>query len=296
MGLVTFNLVMDNTQNNRRKLTIALGITLTFMAAEAIVGLMSGSLALLADAGHMLTDAGALGLSLLVIWLSAKPPSARRTFGYRRTEILAALANGLTLWVTVGIIMHEAYQRLKRPPEVAAGPMIVVAAFGLVANLVTAWILKGAHEHGHAHGLNMRGAYLHVLMDTWGSVGVIVAAVIVAKTGYVRADPIVSVLICGLILFSSWSLIRDSVLVLLEATPPHLDTATINTSLMRISGVSGIHDLHVWTVTSGFDAMSCHMQVEDLAQSQRILAQAHHVLSTEFSIQHSTIQIEVVKR
>lgn len=285
------------SNRNRRRLTVSLGITLIFMVAEIVAGLMSGSLALLADAGHMLTDAGALALSLLVIWLSAKPPTARRTFGYRRTEILAALANGLTLWVTVGIIAHEAYHRLKSPPEILAGPMLMVACLGLIANLVSAWVLKGDHGHdrGHEHGhsLNMRAAYLHVLTDMWGSVGVIVAAIFVAKFGVSAADPIVSLLICVLILFSSWGLIRESIMVLLEATPPHLDVAKINEALRLVNGVSGVHDLHVWTVTSGFDALSCHVMVTDLALSQDVLKRSHEILKDTFGIHHATIQIEV---
>jgi cobalt-zinc-cadmium efflux system protein len=279
---------------NRRRLTLALVITLTLMIGEIVGGVLSGSLALLADAGHMLTDAGALGLSLMVIWLSAKPATARKTFGYRRTEILVALANGLMLWVTVGIIAQEAYHRLKNPPDIMAAPMFIVACAGLAANLVTAMILKdGTHSHGRAQDLNMRGAYLHVIMDTWGSVGVIIAAIVVSKTGYTLADPLVSLLICGLILFSSWGLIRDSVLVLLEATPPHLDIDTIKASLRGIDGVTGVHDLHVWTVTSGFDALSCHVMVNDLAKSPAVLRQAHDVLIAEFGVEHSTIQIEV---
>lgn len=279
--------------NSRRQLTTALCITVTFMIAEIVAGIVSGSLALLADAGHMLTDAGALALSLLVIWLSAKPPTARTTYGYRRTEILAALANGLTLWVMVGIIAHAAYHRIRKPPEILAGPMLIVAVIGLAANLLSAWVLKEGHGHDREHGLNIRGAYLHVLTDLWGSVGVIVAAILVGRFGLSLADPIVSLLICALILFSSWALIRDSVLVLLEATPGHLDIDEIRNALLAVEGVSGVHDLHVWTVTSGFVALSGHLVANRLEESQEVLGRAQALLRTKFDIRHPTIQVEV---
>jgi cobalt-zinc-cadmium efflux system protein len=260
------------------------------MFVEIVAGFWSGSLALLADAGHMLTDAGALSLSLLVIWLSEKPPTPTRTFGYRRTEILAALANGLTLWVTVGVIVHEAYHRFQNPPELLISPMFWVAVFGLLANLGSAWILKSSHEHDHS--LNVKGAYLHVLADCWGSVGVIVAAIVVAKTGYKQADPLASILICLLILYSSWGLIKESLLVLLEATPPHLDVSKIDETLKNIKGVVGVHDLHVWTITSGFDAMSGHVTVAAGMHGYEILDIIKTTLRESFGIKHSTIQIE----
>lgn len=279
---------MEIVSDDRRRLRIALGITLLFMVTEIIAGFMSGSLALLADAGHMLTDGGALALSLLVLWLSEKPPTPRRTFGFRRTEILAALANGLVLWATVGIIGHEAFQRLRHPEPIVVGPMLIVAVFGLIANMVNAWIL---HE-SHHENLNMKGAYLHVITDSIGSAGVIVASIIVAKTGYVRADPLVSLFICALILFSSWGLIKESLSILLEATPPHLNVAEIERALRSISGVSDLHDIHVWTVTSGFVSFSGHLVVPPDEKSQVVLKEAQKVLQTEFGIEHSTIQIE----
>jgi cobalt-zinc-cadmium efflux system protein len=285
---------MTKKFESKKRLLIALAITIIFLFAEIIAGFWSGSLALLADAGHMFTDAGALSLSLLVLWLSEKPPTPKRTFGYRRTEILAALANGLTLWVTVGVIAHEAYHRFHNPPDLLTGPMFWVAVAGLLANLGSAWILKSSHKHEHT--LNVKGAYLHVLADCWGSVGVIVAAIVVSTTGYKQADPLASVLICGLILYSSWGLIKESLIVLLEATPSHVDVAKINGVLTSISGVVGIHDLHVWTITSGFDALSCHVTVEEGTHGYDVLKRIQDILRDSFGIKHTTIQIEKGER
>jgi cobalt-zinc-cadmium efflux system protein len=281
---------MEKVSESKKRLKVALAITLLFMVMEIVAGFWSGSLALLADAGHMLTDAGALALSLLVFWLSEKPATPKRTFGYRRTEILAALANGLTLWVTVGIIAHEAYHRFQNPPDLLVGPMFWVAIAGLIANLLSAWILKPTDEH--SHNLNMKGAYLHVLTDSLGSVGVVVAAIIVLTTGYARADALVSIFICGLILFSSWGLMKESITILLEATPSHLNVREIEKALLGIGGVSDLHDLHVWTVTSGFDLLSGHLVIKDMAMNQEILEQARDILRSKFGIDHSTIQIE----
>jgi cobalt-zinc-cadmium efflux system protein len=284
---------MTKASESGKRLRIALAITVIFLFAEIVAGFWSGSLALLADAGHMLTDAGALSLSLLVLWLGEKPPTPKRTFGYRRMEILAALANGLTLWVTVGVIVHEAYHRFRNPPELLTGPMFWVAVFGLLANLGSAWILRSPHDHSHS--LNMKGAYLHVLADCWGSVGVIVAALVIWKTGYRQADPLASVLICALILYSSWGLIKESLMVLLEATPSHLDVAKIEETIKSVHGVEDVHDLHVWTITSGFEAMSGHVTVSTGAHGYEILDSVNKLLRDSFGIKHTTIQIEKEK-
>ncbi len=281
---------MTKKFESKKRLLIALAITIIFLFAEIIVGFWSGSLALLADAGHMFTDAGALSLSLLVLWLSEKPPTPKRTFGYRRTEILAALANGLTLWVTVGVIAHEAYHRFHNPPDLFTGPMFWVAVAGLLANLGSAWILKSSHNHEHT--LNVKGAYLHVLADCWGSVGVIIAAIVISTTGYKQADPLASILICVLILYSSWGLVKESLLVLLEATPPHLNVSEIQEAIGNVKGVANVHDLHVWTITSGFDALSGHVTVSSGVHGYEVLDRINELLRDSFGIKHTTIQIE----
>ena len=275
---------------NKKALAVVLAFTTIYMFAEVIGGLVTGSLALLADAAHMLSDNIALGLALFAFWLAAKPPTPNRSFGYNRAEILAALFNGITI-VAVSIwIFYEAYNRFQDPPEVLGGWMMVVAVIGLVVNLAGMLILtRSAGEN-----LNMQGALRHVLADLLGSIGVIAAALIILVTGWSYADPIISVFIGVLILFSSWKLLRESVNILLESSPPGIDAEEIGRKMVSVDGVEEVHDLHVWMVTSGFPALSAHVLVgkdDDCHQKRRDLEE---LLDEKFDIDHTTLQVDHV--
>lgn len=277
-------------QVNRRPLAIAFVITTTFLVAEIIGGILTNSLALLADAGHMATDAAALALSLFATWLSRRPATAQRSFGYLRGEVLAALINAATLVAISIYIFYEAFQRLGEPPEVDSGPMLVVAVLGLLANIASALILM--RGGGYEENLNVRSAFLHVVGDMLGSVGAIVAALIMLATGWYLADPILSAGIGLLILWSSWRLLRESVDVLLEATPTHIDTRDVREAMQGIPGVTGIHDLHIWTVTSGMIAMSAHVEVTGRRNWYDVLRESSALLGERFGIAHITLQPE----
>ena len=271
-----------------RRLVWVLAITATFTVAEIVGGILSNSLALLADAGHMFSDVAALGLSVFAIRLARRPPTQRRTYGYARFEILAALVNGATLLVVAGLIVVEAWERVREPVSIDGVVMLSVAGLGLMVNLVAAFVL-----HAHAHdNLNVRGAYLHVLGDLLGSVGAIAAGVIVLATGWTLADPIISVLIAMLILFSAWNLVREATDVLLESVPGHLVLAEIVRELESIEGLGEVHDVHVWTLTSGFVALSAHGVIDDPAEHTRILAEVRDRMA-RFGIEHVTFQIEL---
>ncbi|MDW7712412.1 MAG: cation diffusion facilitator family transporter [Deferrisomatales bacterium] len=273
----------------RRNLLLALVLTLSFMVAEAVGGWLTNSLALLSDAGHMLTDAGALGLALLALRIGQMPPSATKTFGYRRVEILAALLNGLALWAIVGVILREAWERFRDPREIHALGMMAVAALGLAVNLVS---LRLLHRHKDA-SLNVRGAFVHVLADSLGSVGVLAAGVVIATTGWTLADPLVSVVICGLILWASWGLVRDAVHVLLLGVPPHLDLRRVERAILEEEGVCCLYDLHLWSIAPGREALSAHVVVPDGYSRQReLLDGIVRRLREGFGIDHATIQIE----
>lgn len=273
---------------SRRRLTLVLAITAVFMIVELVGGLLSNSLALIADAAHMLTDVGALGLSLFVLWFSRRPARPEKTYGYLRLEILAALINGVTLVVIAIAIFWQAYQRLLRPQEVAGGLMLAVSTAGLIVNLIAAWLLHGSAEHN----LNLRGAYLHVIGDLVGSAGAIIAAVLIITTGLVIADPIISVIVGVLVLYSSWKLVRESVDVLLESVPAHIDLLAVRKTIDDIPGVDQVHDLHVWTVTSGMVCMSGHAVVQNPEHNQRVLQEIHTALRDRFGISHITVQLE----
>ncbi|MDD2772787.1 MAG: cation diffusion facilitator family transporter [Elusimicrobiales bacterium] len=275
-----------------RALKITFAITAAFMAVELAGGLLTGSLALVSDAAHMLTDAAALGLSLFAFSMSAKKGSAEKTFGYHRAEVLSALANGITLWLICGFIIREAWDRFHSSSDIAAGPMLAVAAAGLAANIACAWILHGEHERS----INVRGAFLHVLTDLLGSVAVIAAALIIMFTGWKAADPLLSLAIVALTLWSSWGLVRDSVHILMEGAPAHIDREEVRKALAAIPGVRGVHELHLWTLTSGREALSAHLLVENTAESDRILGEADCALGRNFNISHTTLQIETEKR
>lgn len=275
---------------NRRPLVIALVITAAFLVAEVVGGLLTNSLALLADAGHMATDVAALALSLFAIWLARRPSTPERSFGFYRAEVLAALANAATLVAISVYIFWEAINRLGNPPEIKSGPMLVVAIGGLVANAASAWVLM--RGGGHEENLNTRGAFLHVVGDLLGSVGAIVAAVVMLSTGWYLADPLLSAGIGLLILWGSWRLLRESVDVLLEATPKGIDMAELRAAMGSVPGVDGVHDLHVWTVTSGLVAMSSHVEVASHQDWHPILVQLSTVVRERFGIAHATLQPE----
>lgn len=269
------------------KLRIVLGLTGAFMFAEVVGGVVSGSLALLADAGHMFTDVGALGLSLVAMRWAQRPPSPEKTYGWVRTEILAALVNGAALLVISGVILWEAYRRLLEPREVDGPVMLTVAAAGLVVNVVGAYLL-----HGHAHeNLNLRGAYLHVLGDLLGSVGAISAGVVILLTGWMPADPLISVFIALLILASAWRLVREATDVLMEAAPAHIDVEEVLAELNDVPHLHDVHDLHVWTLTSGFVALSGHGVLDDPLRQREVLDEIRRRLE-RFGIQHVTFQLE----
>lgn len=280
----------EGRRRGRRVLTVVLAMTVVFMVVEVIGGLVTGSLALLADAGHMLTDAGALALSLFAFWFATRPATAKKSFGFHRTEILAALVNGVAIVVIAVTISIEAIKRIGQPPEVETGLMLVVAILGLIVNIVAAWLLH--RECTHRHSMNMRGAFLHVLGDLLGSVGAIVAAVVMMIWGLWIVDPLVSFFVAGLIVFSAFKLIREAVDVLLEGTPAHLDLSEIRAALEGVEGVQAVHDLHVWTITSGFESLTAHLVLENGAAHQDVLDRSHRMLVSRFGLDHSTLQPE----
>lgn len=275
---------------NQLGLKGALLITAGIMILEFFGGLLTNSLALLSDAGHMLSDTGALALSLLAMWFASKPPSPGKTYGFYRLEIIAALFNGLALFIIAGIISWEAWQRFWAPPEVNSLPMMLIALTGLVANIVSAWFL---HRHGDVKdNMNLKSAYLHVLGDALGSLGAIAAGGAMYIFGWYLADPLISVAVALLILKSAWGIIDDSLHILMEGTPLTVSTEAVKTALTKIDGVQNVHDLHIWTITSGLDSLSCHLLVSSERNSQEILQEAIDLIAAQFKIQHTTIQIE----
>jgi cobalt-zinc-cadmium efflux system protein len=275
---------------NRRRLAITLVLAAVYMVAEAVGGWMANSLALLADAGHMLSDVAALALSLFAIWIAQRPATPQRTYGYHRTEILAALANGATLIAISLLIFVEAFQRIAEPQPVSGGLVMGIAVGGLLVNVLGLVMLHG----GKDESLNVRGAWLHLLTDALGSVGAILGGAAVWAYGWFWADPLVSVLIGLLVIWSAWHLVRESVNVLLEGTPPHIDVAEVRAAMAEVEGVEEVHDLHVWTITSGMEAMSGHVVVGGVAprSSSEVLAELHRLLHERFGLHHMTIQME----
>ena len=275
-------------KRHRARLSWALGLTVAFLILEVIGAIWTGSLALLADAGHMLTDVAGISLSLLAIWFASKRPTPINTYGYVRLEILAALANGVLLFSMAAFILYEAYRRIWSPPEILVGPMLAIAIVGLGVNLTSMWLLyKGADE-----SLNLRGAYLEVLGDAVASLGVIAAALIIQWTGWILADPLISGAIGLFILPRTWNLIKQAVQILMEGVPPHLDVREIETAMRASHGVRDVHDLHVWTLTSGKEAMSAHILVDDLSDGQHVLKDLQELLRQRFGIEHTTVQLE----
>jgi cobalt-zinc-cadmium efflux system protein len=273
---------------NRRALGIVLGLTTAFLIVEVLGGLITGSLALLADAAHMASDSASLALALFALWLSGKPPTPNRSFGYKRAEILAALANGVTL-VAISIwIFVEAYRRIAEPPEILGGWMLTVAVAGLVVNLVGVLVLS----RSGGGNLNLQGALRHLFADALGSAGAIAAAGVIILTGWRYADPLISVLIGLLVLGSSWKLLRDSVNILLEQTPRGIDANEVGRKMAGVDGVKEVHDLHIWTITSGFPALSAHVLVgrDDDCHARR--RELEGLLAHEYGIEHTTLQVD----
>lgn len=272
---------------HRGRLWWAFGLTVTYMTAEVIGGLVTGSLALIADAAHMLTDAGGLALALMAIRFAERPATPQRTYGFLRAEILSAVVNAVVLLILSIYILYEAYRRFVDPPEILGGPMLAVAVVGLVVNLVSMKLLAG----GSSESINVKGAYFEVLSDMLGSLGVIVAAVLVMLTGWRLADPLIGAGIGLFIVPRTWRLLSQAVHILLEGTPSEIDVSELERKLREIPGVMDVHDIHVWTITSGLDAMSGHLIPKDAAQVPQILRDARRVLS-EIGIKHTTIQTE----
>jgi len=279
----------NDGRSARGSLKLALVITSVFLAAEFAGALYTNSLALLADSGHMVTDVAALSLSLAASWFSTRRATPQKTFGFYRIEILAALMNGVFLILMALYIFYEAWDRLRNPAEVKAGWMLVVAIFGLLANLLSAYLLS----RNHKENLNVRGAFFHVIGDAIGSVGAVIASLGILIWGYQMADPIISAIVGILILFSSWILIRDAVDILLEGTPAHVNIVNLQEQLKEIPGVSSVHDLHVWTLTSGMIAMSSHVVMADNDFNRgAVLAEVRALARERFKIDHTTVQIE----
>ena len=273
---------------NKRRLMIVFSLTAVYLIAEVVGGLLTGSLALLADAGHMLTDVGGLGFALLAIRFAEKPPTAARTYGYYRAEILAALANAVVLIGISLYILYEAYQRFQNPPEVASVGVLWVAGIGMAVNIAGMLILRaGAQE-----SLNMKGAYFEVLSDLLTSIGVIIAAVIMWATKWYYADPLISALIGLLILPRTWRLLRDAVGVLLEGVPSDVDSRAVRLTIESVSGVAGVHDLHIWSLTSGLNALSVHVVVQSPGEYPTVLRSIHDRVTAEHKVSHLTVQCE----
>jgi len=277
-----------STARNLTKLKIALGLTSLYMFAEAIGGWLTNSLALLADAGHMLTDVAALALTLAAIWFAARPATSNKTYGYYRLEILAAFVNGIALVLISLWIIYEAFERWASQPEIKGVELTLIAFGGLVINLICAYLLHGDHEHN----LNMRGAWLHVIGDALGSVAAIAVGILIVSFGWFWADALCSVLISLIIIFGAWLLIRDSVNVLLEGTPSHINLTAVEQTILQTESVENVHDLHVWTITSGMEALSVHIVHQETMPQSDLLKNIRDKLHNEFGIDHLTIQME----
>jgi cobalt-zinc-cadmium efflux system protein len=275
-----------------RRLGVVLVLVLAYLVVEVVAAILTNSLALLADAGHMLTDAAGIGLALLAIWFAQRPATPEKSFGYYRVEIFAAIANAIILFGVAAYILYEAVQRLAAPPEVVGLPMLAVAVVGLVVNLVSMRLLHA----GAQTSLNLRGAYLEVVGDLLGSVAVIVAAIVISLTGWTPIDTIASVVIAGLILPRTWTLLREAVDILLQASPRGVRIEEVRQHVLRARGVVDIHDLHAWTLTSGQNVVSLHAVMEPGADPAAVLDELCACLTDDFDMEHSTIQLETIDR
>lgn len=280
------------TGDRRRRLAVVLGLTVAMLTTEAAAAVISGSLALLADAGHLATDAVGIALALAAVTLAQRPARGRRTFGWQRAEILAAVSNGLLLLAVAGYVLVEAVRRIGNPPEIAPGLVLAVGAVGLVVNLVSLAVL----HQGRRESLNLRGAYLEVLADALGSVAVILAALVIALTGWTHADTVASLAIGVLVLPRAWRLLREALDVLLEAAPRGVDLGTVRSHILGVDGVAGVHDLHAWTITSGLPVLSAHVVVTDEAlqagHGGQVLDALCACLGSHFDVEHCTFQLE----
>lgn len=273
-------------------LKIALGLTFLYMIAEAVGGWFANSLALLADAGHMLTDVAALSLTLFALWFAERPATSQKTYGYYRMEILAAFINGIALVLLSLWIIYEALDRWVSPAEINGLQLTLVASGGLVVNLVSAYLLHSSHSND----LNIRGAFLHVIGDLLGSVAAIVAGILILGFGWLWADALCSILISIVIVIGSWRLILESVNVLLEGTPRRIDLAAVENAILKTPGVDGVHDLHIWTISSGIDALTAHISHSETIAHSELLKEVRQVLHDNFGIDHLTIQMETPNR
>ncbi len=273
---------------HRTRLLIVFGLTLSILAIELVGGVLSNSLALLADAGHVFTDVFGIGFALAAIWLAGRPATSERTFGFLRLEILAAVGNALLLFGVAAFVLYQAWRRLAEPPDVASGLMLAVAAVGLVANAVSLYLLRDAQ----GRSLNMRGAYLEVLGDLAGSAAVILAALVIALTGWTVADAVASGVIGLLIIPRTWGLLREALDILLEATPKSINLDVVRAHILEAPGVAGVHDLHAWTITSGMNVVSAHVVMTEDARTGDILDHLGMCLSDDFDVKHSTFQLE----
>ncbi len=273
---------------NKKSLAIVCGLTFAYLIAEVVGGLWTGSLALLADAGHMLTDVMGIALALFAIWFAERPASPERTYGYYRVEILAALTNAVVLISISLYILYEAYERFLNPPEVQSGWMLAVAAIGLAVNIAGIFILRA----GSKESLNMKGAYFEVFSDMLTSIGVIVAGIIMLTTGWYYADPLISAGIGLFILPRTWMLLKDAVGVLLEGTPSDVNVTALREGVLSLAGVAGVHDLHVWSLTSGVNAMSVHAVLDDGATHDEVLTRVQQHVTSNFKVSHVTVQVE----
>jgi cobalt-zinc-cadmium efflux system protein len=272
---------------HERRLALVLALAAAYMGAEIVGGLWTGSLALLADAGHMGADVAALALSLFAAWLARRPAHPGRTYGYLRAEILAALVNGsLLVAVAIGVAL-EAIERLRAPEPVAGAAMLAIAAGGLAVNVIGLVLLREAREES----LNLRGAWLHLLSDALGSAAAIAAGVLVLAFGWLAADPLASLAICALVVRAAWALLRETVAVLMEGAPAHIDVDRVREGIRAVAGVASVHDLHVWTIASGLVALSCHVEAQDGAAPAELLRAVRAHLRAEFGITHTTVQI-----
>ncbi|PEF61677.1 cation diffusion facilitator family transporter [Bacillus cereus] len=280
----------EHREGNKKGLIIALAITAGIMFLEFFGGLFTNSLALLSDSGHMLSDTSSLLLSLIAMGFATRAATSKKTYGFYRFEVLAALFNGITLFLIAGFIIWEAYHRLFDPPTVASGSMMLIASVGLIANLISAWSLMSKGDV--KNNINLRSAYLHVLGDALGSLGAILAGLLMWLFSWHIADPIISAIVAVLILKSAWGVIKHSIHILMEGTPSEINMKEIKEEVEKIKGVTNIHDLHVWTITSGLNALSCHVLIKENNDNQEVLQSIINKLKEKFHIEHATIQIE----
>jgi cobalt-zinc-cadmium efflux system protein len=275
-------------QSTRRRLALAFWTQLAFFVVELVGGLLTNSLALLADAGHMLSDVAALGLSLLALFWATRPPTPQKTYGYHRLEVLVALINGLALWAIAGYIFYEAYARFFEPPAISSGPLLIIATLGLLVNLLGLYILYPSREHN----LNLRAAFLHLLADSLGSVAAMAAGAAILWKGWYWFDPLAGGVIGVMIILGSWQLVWEAANILLEATPKHIPLDRVEAALKAHPGVQEIHDLHVWTISTGLYALSVHVVVGDGSDRDCLTWELEELLKRKFGLEHTTIQTE----